>query len=361
MAATDGSSTAFDDATCCSHPPERHQSAAVCNQESPSTGTRHHLRHGFSEAAPTTYSIAPNLKPPSTCKPPSGSSTSSAKDHRLELPTSTPAACTSTYTDNINAFLPCTYESTTGTGTRPNGNNENIYQYQSGGIYHQNQLIINFSVRATQVSLFGFYMLNFAKADTSGVTYFPSNPYDPQRRLRPRQLRYPQPFPASAAICRHPSASPLAPCWSLIPATHSTSPRAGSQRRQPLQRPPGYATTPAPTSIRHHLWHLRPESLADEARFPSTSCNGTSAFSLNMRVSKSFGIGPRVESGIGGGFDGASGGGGRGRPGGGGPPGGGLGPGGLSSSGGGPPHFDQQVARRYSLKFTAMGETSSTT
>ncbi len=60
---------------------------------------------------------------------------------------------------------------------RPNGKNENLYQYQSGGIYHQNQLITNFSIRERKLSLFGFYVLNFAKADTSGVrpTFLPIN------------------------------------------------------------------------------------------------------------------------------------------------------------------------------------------
>ena len=72
--------------------------------------------------------------------------------------------------DNINAFLPGTYDEATGTGTRPNGINENIYQFQSEGIYNQNQLSVNYSVRAKRVTLFGFYMLNFANADTSGAT-----------------------------------------------------------------------------------------------------------------------------------------------------------------------------------------------
>ncbi len=83
------------------------------------------------------------------------------------------------YTDNINAFIPSTYDAATGTGTRPNGINENIYQFQSGGIYNQNQLMLNYTVRAKRVSLFGFYMLNFANADTSGASYFPSNQTNP--------------------------------------------------------------------------------------------------------------------------------------------------------------------------------------
>ena len=94
----------------------------------------------------------------------------------------------------------------------------------------------------------------------------------------------------------------------------------------------------------------------DAARIPYNYVNGPGQFSLNLRVSKSIGIGPRSERAASGGFNGPPpGGGGRGGPGGGGPPGGGLGPGGLSSSGGRPPMLDQQAARRYSLNFTAMG------
>ena len=51
--------------------------------------------------------------------------------------------------DNINAFLPGTYDPATGTGARPNGINENIYQFQSEGIYNQNQVTVNYNVHAS--------------------------------------------------------------------------------------------------------------------------------------------------------------------------------------------------------------------
>jgi hypothetical protein len=73
---------------------------------------------------------------------------------------------------------------------------------------------------------------------------------------------------------------------------------------------------------------------------------------MNARLSKSFGIGPKVEGGAANRSFGGPGGGGP-PPGGGGPPGGGLGPGGLSRSGG-PPRMDQVVPRKYSLTFAAM-------
>ncbi|HTD25147.1 MAG TPA: carboxypeptidase regulatory-like domain-containing protein [Terriglobales bacterium] len=60
----------------------------------------------------------------------------------------------------------------------PLGQQGNVYQYQSEGIFNQNQLITSFNVRGRVLSLFGFYMLNYAKSNTSGAGSFPSNEYD---------------------------------------------------------------------------------------------------------------------------------------------------------------------------------------
>ena len=94
-----------------------------------------------------------------------------------------------------------------------------------------------------------------------------------------------------------------------------------------------------------------------QARIPFNFGTGPSQFSMNLRMSKTFGIGPRVEGGrlpAGSAVPAAGGPPPGGGPGGGGPPGGGLGPGGLSGRNGGPPRFDQAVPRRYSLTFAAM-------
>jgi len=70
---------------------------------------------------------------------------------------------------DVNAY---TSEANGQAGIRPNGVNENIYQFQSGGLYKQNQLMVNYSVQAKSVSIFGFYSLTYANADTSGASYF---------------------------------------------------------------------------------------------------------------------------------------------------------------------------------------------
>ena len=75
---------------------------------------------------------------------------------------------------NVNAPLPGTPYSD---GPRPDPSAGNIYQYSSGGIFKQNQLIANFNVRAgTKLTLFGFYSLNYVNSDTSGG--FPTNQYN---------------------------------------------------------------------------------------------------------------------------------------------------------------------------------------
>jgi hypothetical protein len=61
---------------------------------------------------------------------------------------------------------------------RPNPATGDLYQYESSGLYNQNQLITNFNVHASKVTLFGFYTLGFADSNTAGVASFPMNSYD---------------------------------------------------------------------------------------------------------------------------------------------------------------------------------------
>jgi carboxypeptidase family protein len=77
---------------------------------------------------------------------------------------------------NVNAPLPGTPYSA---GPRPDPTQGNIDQYTSEGTFRQNQLITNFNVRVGQrLALFGYYSLNYANSDTPGASSFPSNQYD---------------------------------------------------------------------------------------------------------------------------------------------------------------------------------------
>ena len=49
---------------------------------------------------------------------------------------------------------------------RPFGNNDNVYQFNSGGVFEENQLITNVRYAlGSKISLFGFYALSFANSD----------------------------------------------------------------------------------------------------------------------------------------------------------------------------------------------------
>jgi hypothetical protein len=82
-------------------------------------------------------------------------------------------------TENVNAPLPGTYNpANPGSGVRPNGSSQNIYQYVSEGVSRTNQLSTNLSVRTARFTAYGNYALRFEKSDAEGDGGFPSNQYD---------------------------------------------------------------------------------------------------------------------------------------------------------------------------------------
>jgi len=311
----------------------------------------------LSTVTPTIYQLAPNLRAGLNMQAAIGVEHQWGKIATTSVTYVNSRGIHQFLTDNVNAFLPGTYDAASGTGIRPNGVNENIYQFQSGGIYNQNQLMVNYSVRAKRVSLFGFYMLGLAKADTSGANYFPSNQFDPgadygranfdvrNRFLLGGNLQGPYGFSFSPMLVAN-SGSP----FNIVTGQDLNGDNQFNDR-------PAFATSASTDVLQttYGTFDLNPS--ADATRIPYNYGTGPGQFSMNARMSKSFGIGPKVEGGarMNGGFGGPGGGGPPpgGGPGGGGPPGGGLGPGGLSGRNG-PPRMDQAASRKYSLTFAAM-------
>jgi hypothetical protein len=311
-----------------------------------------------STAAPTIYQIAPNLQAAINMQSALGIEHQFGKSVTLSATYINSHGVHQYLSDNINAYLPSTYNAATGTGTRPNGINENIYQYQSGGTYNQNQLMLNYTVRAKRISLFGFYSLNLANSDTSGASYFPSNPFNPGADYGRASFDVRNRFLLGGNI--------------QAPFGVSVSPMLVSNSGQPFNITigrdlngdnqfndrPAFATSGSTDVVNTTYGSFDLNPSWDEARIPYNYGTGPGQFSVNMRMSRSFGIGPKVSSGtaaFSGGMGGPGGFGGPG-PGGGGPggaPGGGLGPGGLSRNAG-PPRPDQNSKSRYSLNFSVM-------
>jgi hypothetical protein len=296
--------------------------------------------------SPTIYQVDPKLRTPLTMEAAIGVDRQIAKKTSVSVTYINSRGLHQFLSDNINAPLPAT-------GLRPNGTNENVYQYQSGGVFRQNQLITNFSVGAHNVSLFGFYMLNFAKGDTAGAGSFPSNSYNPGADygrsafdVRSRLLVGGNiPLKYGVALSPMIVANSGAP-FNITSGVDFNGDSIFNDR-------PAFATDLTRASVvRTSLGNFDTAPIAGQKIVPINYGTGPSQFGANARLSKRFAIGPKSQGGFsnnGGGPGGPPPGGG---PGGGGP-GGGLGPGGLSGKNG-PPQLDAPVTRRFSLGFALM-------
>jgi hypothetical protein len=267
-------------------------------------------------------------------------------------------------TDNVNA--PEINGVPTPNGSRPLGVFENVYQYQSEGIFKQNEAIANFNVRAgANLTLNGYYALNYANSDTSGAGSFPTNPYniaaDYGRAgfgVRNRAF-FGGTITAPYGIRLNPfmvlaSGSP----FNVTTGTdlYGTSilndrPALVSATTCPV------LTTVSLNVVCTRLGTFNSAPAPGQQVIPINAYTGPGQFSFNLRISRTFGLGPRKESAsnpAGGGGPGGRGGfGGIGR---GGPGGGGGGRGGGGRGPGGPPGGGQAGAvgtQRYSVTLSA--------
>jgi hypothetical protein len=271
-------------------------------------------------------------------------------------------------TRDANAFLPGTYVygSPTLTGVRPNPNLGIVDEYYPEAVFKQNQIIVNVNARITPTfSLAGFY--NFTVADSDGGSGNPvSNSYNISQDYgrasfaarnsvfmfgnytakwnirvnpflvasagKPYNITTTNDLSGDNFFNNRPSFGSTAQCQSGDANFVTTSfgcldvdPSAG-----------GSAYTPIPVNL----------------------AKGPAGVAMNLRLSRSWGIGPKLSAARGdsgpppgGGPGGGGGGGGRGGGGG----GGGFGPGGFGGGGGRPPGMGgPAVNRKYTLTFSAQ-------
>ncbi len=266
-------------------------------------------------------------------------------------------------TRDSNAYQPLagtTYYNST-TGPRPNPSVGIVQQYYPEAVFKQNQMILNVNARISpKFSVFGFYNLSFA--NTNGAGGEVSNSYDLH-----------QDYGRAGFVSRHMvflMGNYTAP-WNLRFNPFIVA-RSG--------RPYNIVTDNDLTG--DNFINDRP-GLVDSSQCSSTPLTGQfvptsfgcldmtpgpgekllglnlgdspSSVAINLRVSRAFGIGPKLEaSAAGGPPPEGPGGGPRGGRGGG--PGGGFGPGGFGGGGGGPRGMfgPQGSGRRYSLNFSVQ-------
>jgi hypothetical protein len=136
----------------------------------------------LSNGTPTIYQIAPNLRSPMLMQTAISIERQLTKAASISISYLHSNGWRQLVTNNVNApALPGTLIATSPAngGVYPNGIVQNIYQYQSNGIFRQNQLVFNATVRAgAKFSLNAYYSLNYANSDTAGANSFASNPYN---------------------------------------------------------------------------------------------------------------------------------------------------------------------------------------
>ena len=329
----------------------------------------------ISTTSPTIYQVQSNLHVPYTMEAAISLERQVTKNATVSLTYLNSHGEHQLFMRNANAPLPGTYNpADPNSGIRPDGNNTNIYQFNSGGVFEENQLIANFRVSVGQkISLFGFYSLGYANSDlgsggpisigSSGGGFggafggggtstaeFVMNSYDPMQDygraafdvrnkfLLGGTLSLPYAFRLSPFIIAD-SGSP----FNITVGQDLNGDSIFNDR-------PALASTAGPGGQVYvtPFGTFNSVPIAGQPIVPINYGNSPALFSLNLRLSKTIGLGPKVQAHPGsGGRGGGGGGGGRG--------GGGLGGRGLTGGGGpggGPFVYSGETNRKYNLTFS---------
>jgi Carboxypeptidase regulatory-like domain len=313
--------------------------------------------------ATTTYTIAPNLRAPYTIQAVASVERQLAKTSTLTVSYIHSRGVHQLFSVDTNASVP---------GATP------LNEYVSEGIFNQNQMITSFRMsKGTRLSLFSYYSLSYANGDTSGAGSFPSDPilgitadygrtgFDVRNRAffggtigLPRGFRV-SPFlvansgpPFDVTVGQDENGDSQ---FNDRPALASLAPGASATSCASAT-----AAAPVCAVAGFPAFNLFPGNAVP--RIPINFGTTPAQFTLNLRLSKTFGLGPKLEAvagNQGGQQGGAQQGGGRG-PGG---PGGGrpVGPGGGHEGGGGRGpggpmggiFAAERTSQRYNLTFSA--------
>jgi len=289
-----------------------------------------------SATAPTIYTPNPNLRTPYIMQTGISVERQLTKNANLAVTYLNSRGVHEFFTENINAPECSAFPCNPGAAPRPLASTNNIYQYQSEGIFKQNQLIVNSSVRiGSKLSLFGYYTLNYANSDTgAGAGSFPSidNNISLDYGRSSFDIRHRVFFGGTIGLPYAFRLSPFMMASSGTPYNVTTGQDLNGDSI--FNDRPSFATpNSVPTNVvTDHFGSFDVVPQPGDSRVPINYLTGPGRFSMNLRLSKSFGFGKKTEAtntlggqpaggtfGRGPGGPGGRGGGGFGRRGGGGP------------------------------------------
>jgi hypothetical protein len=252
----------------------------------------------MSRTAPTLYQPNPNLRTPYTMQTGLTLERQLTKTANLSLTYLNARGVHQFFTENINAPICSTLPCDPTAAPHPLGIIDNVYQYQSEGIFKQQQLIINGSVRmGTKLSLFGYYTLNYANSDVAGAGTFPSfdNNISLDYGRAAFDVRHRVFFGGTMGLPYNFRLSPFLIAQSGVPFNIITGQDVNGDSI--FNDRPAFAT---PQSIPQNVvtnkfgsFDLVPQP--GESLVPINSLTSAGRFSLNLRLSKTFGFGQKKE------------------------------------------------------------------
>jgi hypothetical protein len=324
----------------------------VNNPECPSLTAITSCTGAVTPVTPTIYQISPRLHSPYTMQTAVSLERQITKVSTLNVTYLNSRGFDQLLTVNADAPYP-------GTPCSPfcQPSSENLYRYVSEAVFRQNQLIANTNWRiGSKVQLFGYYILNYVNSDTAGVSSFPSNSYNISQDYGRASFDIRNRFflGGSLGLPLNLRLSPFVILSSGAPFNITTTNDLNNDSIF-NDRPgfissatcPNVVTPTAPSAVYcTPLGTFDAAPTAGEKLVPINYGTAQAHATVNLRLTKTFGFGPKVtrQNNTPGGGPGGPGGGGGSRGGGGGPRGPlfGGGPGGISSGG---------TDRRYNVSF----------
>lgn len=240
----------------------------------------------------TVYRIAPDLRAPYVIQSAFGVERQLTKNMTLTVNYLSSRGLHQLITENINAPQP--------NGSVAFPSQGPIYQFESAGIFKQEQLMTNVNWRAgAKFSLFGYFVINNAHSDTSGATSFPSNQFDISQDYgrTPFDIRYRAFFGGTIALPHGFRASPFmifnsGQPFNIVLGQDRNGDTIFNDRpffaNSPTQ--PGAVVTP------FGAFDPNPTPLPGEEIIPPYLGTGPNQFTFNLRLSKTFGFGPEREA-----------------------------------------------------------------
>lgn len=252
-----------------------------------------------------------------------------------QLPKNITMSVTYTFSRSVHMFRQRNINTPLADGTRPYGDAGNLFLFESSGFSRQNQLMTNINARASRkITLFGFYVLNHAKSDTDGINTQPANPYNLHTEYSNAQfdVRHRMFIGGQVQAPKKVSFNPFITASSGAPFNITTG--LDPYGTSVFTARPSFATPGTPGAI----GIFNPNPGPNDTLIPRNFGRGPGQFSVNLRVSRTWGFGPKRGGEVANGPFGGPEGGGPGGPGGdhggrGGPGGGGRGPGGMGPGG----------------------------